>query len=188
MNVKHWKVGLWWESGGVRKTRDHFERLKQVLVTVDFLLFISLSSSYSSLPLFFWPLNFPEVCSLDLNVQVKICKRMVTLLSVPYTQTPSKVSCYCHILCVKDWWLLDSVGPHRSKSAQTLGFWLWLNRPVSDSSGSGVEITVLINYIMLTSPGCLQKSHLRGRAARSTSIALLHDTSGLLQSWRLQPR
>lgn len=86
----------------MRKTRDHFERLKQVLVTVDFLLFISLSSSYSSLPLIFWPLNFPEVCSLDLNVQVKIYKRMVTFLSVPYTQTSSKVSCYCHILCVKD--------------------------------------------------------------------------------------
>ena len=58
MNVKHWKVGLCWESGGVRTTRDHFEHLKQVLVTVDFLLFISLSSSCSSLPLFFWPFDF----------------------------------------------------------------------------------------------------------------------------------
>lgn len=63
----------------MRKTRAHFEHLKQVLVTAGFLLFVSLSSSCSSLPLLFWPFDFfPAACSLGLNAQVKICRRMVT--------------------------------------------------------------------------------------------------------------
>lgn len=35
--------------------------------------------------IFFGPLIFPEVYSVDLNVQVKICERMATLLAIPCT-------------------------------------------------------------------------------------------------------